>query len=351
MLTIELAIADYNEAYLGALTKFLITYEQVTFLIHRFSELSEIASFIQDNPGTMIIMDFQVFKDLLKSDSPIKNQPFMILVDELVDSQLNQYHLISKYEKGGSIANSISKKYAEISPKEIPKIVKDSTPVISITQFQNSCDPLGHSIAKHILAFEKRVLYISFDILSSPPDCVVLNGKNTLSDIIYYMKKDPTKVGLMLEAIKSSDISGFLDYIPACLYGNHLWDLSEDELNDLLDYLIKYLSYDVIIVDLDNNCSKHNMTIMKKCHHNLLVSSNEEHIEQRMKHFSIQPEIKKMTNIVSIKIVHLEHISAYNSKTNLEQTIQFSFPYNNNNVIEDTSYVKLVQTLINEVVL
>jgi len=58
-----------------------------------------------------------------------------------------------------------------------------------------------------------------------------------------------------------------------------------------------------------------------------------------------------MTNISNLRICHLEHISAYNSETNLEQTIQFSFPYNNNKVVEDTSYVKLLQTLINEVLL
>jgi len=265
MLTIELAIADYNEAYLQALTKFLITYEQVTFLIHRYSELSEIQAFRRDNPSTMMIMDFQVFNDLLKTDSLKESSPFMILVDELVEHQLNQYHLISKYEKGGSIANSISKKFAEISPKEIPKIAKEITPIISITQFQNSCDPLGHSIAKHILAFQKRVLYISLDILSSPPDFVVVNGKNTLSDIIYYIKKDPAKVGLMLEAIKSSDTTGYLDYIPACMYANHQWSLSDNELSNLLDYFSQYLSYDVILVDLDNNCSNHNLMIMKSC--------------------------------------------------------------------------------------
>jgi hypothetical protein len=122
-------------------------------------------------------------------------------------------------------------------------------------------------------------------------------------------------------------------------------------LKDFIDYLVQYLGYDVIILELDGQCSLQNKILMELCHHNLVITSNDERIKRRTRKFRLQPMVKNMDDLVYLKIQHQNDFQSLDESSDSDNTIRFSFPYNNNNLEDDASVERILQTLVNEVIL
>lgn len=351
MLTIELAIVDRDKAYQNALTKFLITYQPITFLIHCFNDLESIHDFLNQHPKTMCLMDYHSLVDYIQSYRISDTKYFCIMVEDLLDDSIHHlqshYHLINKYNKGGLIALKISQYFTDITPKEFSRVCSDGLRLITMTQMNSIEESFSHLFANYIQKFQKKILFLSFDALSSPPKNFEIVTNNSMTDLIFYLKKDSRKLAMMIEKIKSSDQTGYFDYIPNCQLASHYWMLDTQLIETFVTYIKEFLSYDVVIIELDNSYSLLNLKWMELSHHNLLVLSEHSSSIKRAANFLKQSEVSQLSNITTV--MYGESTEDTKDLT-IFGDVEYTFPYDNNNDDNNPIICNLFKALVNEVI-
>lgn len=345
MLTIDIAVFISDKQYAKALSQYLITYQPITFLVHCYTEAASLEMYLRNNPETLCLIDYISLNQIKRTISSDHMKQYLVLVEDLIDSttsdQLTDFYLLNKLDLGGVIAKEVGKRFTEITTKVFPEVHRSHTSIVTLTELYETEKSFCENMITYIQPTRKHVLIISFDTLSKPPMPIVEDSQsNSLSDILYYLEKDPKQLSMIIEKVKCSDQTGYIHYIPKCQIGSHYFTIELEQINLLMDYLKTSLMYDLVIILLPGHYTKNNMNLITQSSHNILVTSSKEWQIKRHKSYMNQPEFTD---------VHFTNIQrGLVDQTILDDTFQYQFP-NDITQCDKLYYDEQMRELINEV--
>ena len=181
----------------------------------------------------------------------------LILSDGVSARRYEEYPSIYKYQSSNQVIREALEHYGESGAGTVQslKLEKKKMEVIGVYS------PVGRTMKTtfaltlgQILAKKRACLYLNLEAYSGFEYLMERKFEQTLGDLLYYLRLGSdqlvTKMGSMVQSINN------LDYLPPVLSMEDIQSTTAEEWIRLLQQIIDYSNYDVIILDLGDSVSQ-----------------------------------------------------------------------------------------------
>ncbi len=282
MTKINLVIADFDKNYVSALVKFILNSYSGTFNITSFTEWETLSDYISKEHNTIDVLligpdvlehltDFSFIKTVIKlevSGSILKAR------DENVSIKS-----VSKYQNIDKLVANILEIYADVGNKSMhftgskinTKVLAFYSPIGG-----SGKTTLSISFCCHLAKNGLSIFYLNLERFASTPiffDCA--DGSRSLSNVFFYIKEKNKNISLKLESQKSTDNKFKVNYFNPLENSFEYDDITEEDIANLINEMKMSLLYDVIVIDMNAELEKRNISIMDYCDKGILVLKND----------------------------------------------------------------------------
>ena len=242
-----LAVFDSEEEYAYRLMEFISRKTNLPFEIYVFTEESKFYSCAGNQDIECLLISESVYKkevDTLKI-------PHIIILSESGENLNKALHHINKYQSSENIFHQIMEYYTD-KAENVPAVMGmklNQMKIIGIYTPVGRCLQTTFSLTLgQMLAREKKVLYLNFEIYSGFSRMLCRNFDNDLSDLMYYFNCAREKLSYRLESIVET-VNG-LDFIPPTEIYQNLAGIRGEQWLDLFQEVEKTGKYEYLILDL-----------------------------------------------------------------------------------------------------
>ncbi len=276
---IKLAVLDHDKIYIERLVSALSTKYTDQFEMYSFTN-QEIALSMMSTSR----MDVFLFSDMFDIDMSMlpKRCSCAYFVDANDVDKIGELPAVCKYQKVDLIYKQILSLYSESAQNVSSiKLGESNARIIGFTSAGCGCgsSTLAAACAVHYAAAGYRCLYLNIEKFGSSDVFFSSEGQFGMSEVIFALKsnknstgtKKKTNLSLKLESCVKTDKTGVYFY-SAPNVALDMIELKAEEIQMLIDELVKLSIYDYIIVDMDFGLDKDTLSIMKTTHAIVLVS-------------------------------------------------------------------------------
>lgn len=173
---------------------------------------------------------------------------------------------ICKYQKVENIYKSILKLYADNAANITMQKSNSDTRRVLFTSAQGGS---GVSSAAAAYALRRaregrKVFYLNLEKLGSADLYFDGTGSSSFSDVIYTLKSKNGNLELKLESIIQTDPSG-VDFFHTCKNAYDMFELQDQEVEDLVSGIQRIGKYEEIILDLSGCITEESVGLMQNC--------------------------------------------------------------------------------------
>jgi cellulose biosynthesis protein BcsQ len=268
MLRCTVAILDNDEGYLEGITSYLTESVFNKFNIASFNNLLSMEQYLKSTKIDILLICNELLIENKTFIEELKSQNIVVIIlsDNIIQMELINYPRINKYQNGQVIENEIIKIYTHTTTDEIVNVNTKMKEIIGLYS------PIGGTgntimsiaIGRLLSKSNNKTLFISTEEIPSYKQFFASTHDNTFSDMIYYIKSDKKNWLMKLEGIKEIDECG-LHYFNPHLCNEDIKEMSTEEWQEFIKYLMENSDYEAIIIDFTSDLSQRNTELMKMC--------------------------------------------------------------------------------------
>lgn len=259
---IKVAVFDRDAGFLKRLSiAFQKKYEDKISL-SLFSDEETMYTSLQKNKIDMLVAE----QSLKVNVSRIPSEMVIGCLCEAPDvKEIEGVPAICKYQKVEDIYKGILNVYADHSASIQFRNSESDSKVILFTSGQggSGTSAAAAACACRMSGEGHKVFYLNLELLGD--EDLYFSGSSGLSfsDVIYALKSKNGNLELRLESMIETDPSG-VDFFHSCKNAYDMFELKEQEIEELIRVLIRIKSYDTLIIDVSGEMTERQQKLMKE---------------------------------------------------------------------------------------
>jgi len=268
---INLVIADYETEYIELIKSYLRQSEyQDKYLIKSFSQTANFASYLQ----TADPLDLFLITEDFYSPDILKNSKAFILTDKIPVASFQDTGAIAdispkkiyKYQPLNKLFSQITSYFLMDYQYELGNNKQSLSKIITIYSAGGGVGKttLALNLLKYLTSLDKKVLYLNLELLNPTPVFFLTTGAHDLSKIIYYLKTNRQQLAAKLESYKKYDPLTKAYFFEPFANPIEVLEITQKEIEQLLDSLVQQASYDYIIVEHDAAINEQTIAMLNK---------------------------------------------------------------------------------------
>lgn len=260
---IRVAVLDHDTEFMNRLAK---------AFQHRYEDRLNLSMFSDE--GVMYESMRNIRSDIVLTDRKIEmsgvwipEQTVVIRLCETPDiDEIDGTPAICKYQSVENIYKSILGIYAERSENiSLRKSASDAKTIL-FTSVQGGAGTSSAAAAYALRCARegRKVFYLDLEKFGDADMYFSCDGTQSFSDVIYALKSRNGNLALRLESIIGMDPAG-VDFLHTCKNAYDMFELQDDEIENLLSAISHVKDYEEIIIDLTGDLSERMTKLMEKC--------------------------------------------------------------------------------------
>lgn len=260
---LKVAVLDQDKDFMNRLSKaFQKRYEDKISLM-LFSDEESLLEGIRDIRVDLLLVDHSAIPDMEKFPAGIVKG---WLCDLPEANEIDGIPAVCKYQNVENIYKSIVGIYAENSGNIVLKQHDSDVKTVLFTSSQGGA---GTSSAAAAYAFYsakngKKVFYLNLEKFGNADHYFSSEGTLSFSDVIYTLKSKNSNLALKLESVIQTDPSG-VDFFHTCKNAFDMFELKDQEIENLISVLPQVRKYDEIILDHSGDLTDRMVMLMQNC--------------------------------------------------------------------------------------
>ena len=260
---LKVAVLDQDKDFMNRLSKaFQKRYEDKISLM-LFSDEESLLEGIRDIRVDLLLVDHSTIPDMEKFPAGIVKG---WLCDLPEANEIDGIPAVCKYQNVENIYKSIVGIYAENSGNIVLKQHDSDVKTVLFTSSQGGA---GTSSAAAAYAFYSaknggKVFYLNLEKFGNADHYFSAEGTLSFSDVIYTLKSKNGNLALKLESVIQTDPSG-VDFFHTCKNAFDMFELKDQEIENLISVLPQVRKYDEIILDYSGDLTERMVMLMQNC--------------------------------------------------------------------------------------
>lgn len=258
-----MAICDLEVSYASHFMEHMNQKKNIPFEVQAFTNLDQLERFAAENRVEILLISERALENRVK-DWDIGQ--VIVLAEGFGKKENSEYPTVSKYQSSDSVIREVMAVYAAESKQPAAvAAVKNDAKVIGIYSPVGRCLKTTFALTlAQILSREKAVLYLNLESYSGFEQLFGVNYDRTLSDLIYYMRKD---TGNLLHRLNGTVQTIYnLDYIPPVPFPQDIANVELGEWLQLLNLIRHESAYEVVVMDMGDGVEEI-CPLLERCDH------------------------------------------------------------------------------------
>lgn len=300
---VRIAVADENGEYLERLVRVLEEYKDLTLSV--YTDKSSLETALISRTFDILLFD----SDLYDGQVALKKNTLAVMLldeDKVVPETCRHFHKINKYQRISRIYKQILELYADIS-QNVGELM-GRNPVISAAFYS----PVGGS-GKTTLALAAaaklamrgyKTFYINFEDIASEDCYLPQSGDKGISELAGYLGSEinfPMKLQSLLQT--KGDNLYYLKHFDS---PNDVYDLTEQEIGELLVEISRSGLFEYIIVDMGVALDTKARCIFDQVQKIVLVEKPDAIAVHKMKCFMAQTHILNAYGQKMVRVLNFD---------------------------------------------
>lgn len=248
------AVCDLDVDYAYHFMEYLSKKKNIPFEVRVFTSAQTFLEYVKEHPVELLLISEKAMNTEIRQ---AKIGQILILSDGVAAEGLEEYPSIYKYQSSNQVIREALEHYGDNGTGTVQtlKLEKKKMEVIGVYS------PVGRTMKTtfalamgQILAKKRACLYLNLEACSGFEYLLEKNFDQTLGDLLYYLRLGAdnliAKMGAMVQSVNN------LDYLPPVLSMEDIQSTTAKEWIRLLQQIIDYSNYDVIILDLSDSVNQ-----------------------------------------------------------------------------------------------
>lgn len=316
-MVIRVALACRDEKYLERLVSGLEKIRNLDLAI--FSDAESLSRVLAAKHYDVFLFTTDIFDremDYLNVKADLK----LLLDDEekVISSTFADAKRIRKYQRISLIYKNILDFYSEICGKDALSGNSASKIVTFYSPIGGAGKTTGALVsAEKFAQHGNRTFYISFEDIASE-DCYLQQGaEKGISDLMRYVDSN-TNIGMKIEGMLKNRGAN-LYYLNHFTSPNDMYDMTAEDIHNLLTAIQKTGLFDVIVVDMSTCLEKKNLAIFEISDRIVVVERTDEISARKMNCFYTMHHILNDYSYKMIRIVNFDNGISNAIETNIPE--------------------------------
>lgn len=303
---IRLAVLEKDQNYASRLIRYFTTYYINKIEAFAFSDLEAFQESLQQFKIDVLLASPELVPEGTKFPKTI----IMAYLSESTQIQsINNVKAVCKYQKAELLYREILGLYAELDRKTAYRETEGACPLFLFMGASGGVGTTTMSVAcaLRLASFGKHVLYLNLEENGVISPFLKGDGNSTLSDVLYAVKSSPSNLVLKLERMVRKSEQGIYFYEPFSITLD-AYEMTENELKDIITTLIGDDSYEYVIVDTGSSVSWKRNLIIKYAREVFIVGDGSEisngKLEKLLQELSIKDEHEEERAMAKVQVLY-----------------------------------------------
>ena len=243
-----LAICDWEEGFGVGLMEYIQGKKRITMDIHVFTEVETLRRYAEKKHINLLLISDRLMSDVVRE---LSIERVLILSEGFCQEKYDDFSYVYKYQPADNILQEIFRAAgAGDHLAEGERIWKKRKSILGI------CSPAGcgssmlFAIAMgRNLARRFRVLYMDLESISGFEELTGIHSEQNFSDLIYMFRRTGAEAVRKLGDMICS--AGDMDYLAPVRSPEDFFNMSQEEIKELLRLIMEESDYEIVILDLD----------------------------------------------------------------------------------------------------
>lgn len=309
---IRVGILERDSVYVSRLIRFFSTHYVDKVEISAFGSWDIFLEFIQQAKIDVLLADFKLIPEKIQLP---KTMILAYLSGSSEGRTEDGIRVVRKYQRAEMLYREILGLYAELDRKTA---FKEAEGMSCVYFFMGASGGVGATTmavacAAKLASHGKKVLYLNLEANGVVFPFLKGEGSFTMSDVLYAVKSNRSNLALKLESMVRKSEEGVYFYEPFAV-ALDFYEMSENDLEEILNTITLYQSYDYVIADADSAGSRKRDLLMKYARQIFLVSDAREISAMKLKRIlqeiRIRDENEDERILAKVRLIynHCQHV-------------------------------------------
>lgn len=303
---IRVGILDSDQVYMARLVRYFTTHYIDKIEISAFHSLESFTEFIRQTRIDVFLAD----PAFIPSDMEIPKTMIMaFLTDSEHAQKVGNVSAVYKYQQAENLYREILGLYAELDKMTTYKSAEGESAVICFMGAAGGTGTTTMAVAcaRSLASNGKKVLYLNLEENGVITPFIQGQGSTTMSDVLYVVKSNRTKLVLKLESMVRKSEQGVYFYEPFAIAPD-AHEMTASDLQEILNTLIRYYDYDFIVLDTDTDVIWKRNLLLKYARHVMMVSDGRTvsnlKLNRILQEFAIRDANEEERNMAKTRILY-----------------------------------------------
>ena len=312
-MVLKIAIADKNEEYVERLLGVLEEYEELNISV--FTDETALEQALMSQKFDVLLFDASVYNGY--ADGNKKTLQILLLDEEKgVPEQFQKIRKIRKYQRISKIYQQILEVYAEVCGDMGTIAGQKKTSIVAVYS------PIGGAgkttvalcAATKYAMQGKRSLYLSLEDIGSQECYLPRTEERGISEVVARLDENINYAMKVQSLMQTKQTNLF--YLNHFDSPNDVYELSPEDVKNLIDVLGKTGLFDVIVLDMECSMDAKALTVFEVADHIVVVEKADNMAASKMTCFVNQAHIKNAygKKMVRVQNFYMGRESAVNSE-------------------------------------
>ncbi len=281
IIKIKLGLVDSDRLYLERLTEQFGKKYGGQIEIWSFTDMSSVMRSVSENRINILV----VSQDIETDEKSLSSSCVLAYLTDTPDIETyNGFGTIFRYQRTDALYRAVIGLYSEKISDRI--VYRKNTGHAEITLFLPEAEGSGATAAAAAFSEisaekNKRTLFLNLRQFRSTGSLFVSPGDSTFTDVVFALKSRKANMKLKLDSIVKQCRGVY--YFDSCANPSDITEMTEEELEILLDELSSSCGYDSIVIVSDFYISDRLNVLMESADRIVIVSGNSTAAEARLK--------------------------------------------------------------------
>ncbi|SFM23122.1 AAA domain-containing protein [Gracilibacillus orientalis] len=276
MKKLRLVLFDLDMEYIELFANYIRTSEYATrFDVKLFSRYESLQEYLKSGERTDILL---LSSEGMQVEPEIENIGTLLYLVNDMEQEPGKDELF-KYQPLSQVMSRVLSSHYEQGDKKT-KIKKPQNANTSVISVFSASGGAGKTTTAFHLANQMKenglnVFYLNLELINTSPLLFDVENLSSSSPLLYYLKTNADQLQSKMKELVAVDQDTAIPFFYFMPSAEEVLDLSEKEIELLMDNLIKMEEYDYIIVDLESTINPTVLTALKKSDHVLWLLAND----------------------------------------------------------------------------
>ncbi|MDR1439814.1 MAG: hypothetical protein LBJ10_07350, partial [Clostridiales bacterium] len=284
---LNLVIMDKNTRYMDSLAGYIMENYGHKFSLQLFSDFGAFMAYMQEHasPASIYLVDGELCGEWAQAQGAkliiaLEGGPRRAAAGANSGQPGNARFSVDRFKGADGIISDILRIYTEHDGAAMDAELAHGRRCGRTVLVYSPCGGAGRTsfaiaLSAHFAGMRQKALYLNLDWACAEPAAAGAAGPQGMTDIIFYLKAKPEKLGMRLEALRRTDSGGNFDFFAPPDYPMDIDELSPADAELLIGKLQSSGMYDRIAIDTHSGLSARNKALMELADDVLILSESD----------------------------------------------------------------------------